>query len=140
MSWFAVGGAALSAVSGYAKSKKEAKQRKEDMANSKAMTKEESQMSMMRSKFDSDLEYAAAQRVRKNKEGGLAEFRKFSTMQNWAPSYQQTNPGIVVPEQPDPLGKEYNLPAEEQAAAVKKKTSTWQKIDPLGSSILGGLF
>ena len=132
MSWFAVGGAALTAVSGYAKSKKEAKQRKQDKADSKEMTKEESQMSMLRSRYDSDLEYAAAQRARKNKEGGLAEFRKFSTMQNWAPNYEQTNPGIVVPETPDALGKDYNLPEEEVAETSNKKSTTSKLLDPLG--------
>ena len=140
MSWFAVGGAALTAVSGYAKSKSDKKKAEQDKKDGKEMTREESQMSMLRSKYDSDLEYAAAQRVRKNKEGGLAEFRKFSTMQNWAPNYEQTNPGIVVPETPDALGKDYNLPEEEVAEGQKKKKSTLEKIDPLGSKILGGLF
>ena len=133
MSWFAVGGAALTAVSGYAKSKNEKKKAEQDKKDGKEMTKEEHQMSMLRSKYDSDLEYAAAQRVRKNKEGGLSEFRKFSTMQNWAPDYTNTNGGIVVPQAPDATGKDYNLPEPEAVVGTSKKKSTTSKLlDPLG--------
>jgi len=58
-------------------------------------------------KFEYELQNYYKQLDKKNKARGLAEFRKFSTVQNFAPNYQNTNPEPVVPTMPVPNAGEY---------------------------------
>ncbi len=120
-------------MSGVAASKKA----KQDKKDAKEMTLEGAKFGAMQSEFDAGQDYYYNQLNRQNKQRGLAEFRKFSTVGNFAPTYTQDNAGIVMPDKPD---AEEAFKAPEAEASSSKKKSTLEKIDPLGSKILGGLF
>ena len=49
------------------------------------------------SQFETEQDYRYEQLRRKNKERGLAEFRKFNTMSAIDPNYTQSHEGVVVP-------------------------------------------
>lgn len=100
MSWFAVGGAAVSVVGGIMSDKKENKQRKEDRAASKEELALENQYAKEQSKFDAEQEYYYKQKERAGRQRGLDEFRKFNTLQDFAPTYQDTSKRIEVPAAP----------------------------------------
>lgn len=100
MSWFAVGGAAVSVVGGILSDKKEGKQRKEDKAFTKEQMALENQYAKEQSKFDAEQDYYYKQKERAGRQRGLDEFRKFNTLQDFAPTYQDTSQRIEVPAAP----------------------------------------
>lgn len=104
MSWFAVGGAATSIIGGVLSDKKEKKQRKEDKAFSAEQARLENQYAKEQSKFDADLQYHYNQKARAGRQRGLDEFRKFSTLKDFAPGYTDTSQRIQVPTAPSPTG------------------------------------
>lgn len=135
----AVGGAV---ISGYAQSKEKKADRKAAASEARAATKDEAKWSAVLSRFEKQQDYYYNQLNRQNKERGLAEFRKFSSMGSFAPEYQQTNTGVVLPQQTD-----INQ-VEQQVAPTAQKTGgggsggkgLLEKIDPLGSKLLKKLF
>lgn len=85
-------------IGGVAKSKAEKDAQKRAAKDAKAANKDEAKWSSLVSQFEKEQDYRYEQLNRQNKQRGLAEFRKFSTLNSYAPNYQQTNPDIVVPE------------------------------------------
>lgn len=88
---------AASVVGGVAESKAKKDAQKQAAKDAKAANKDEAKWSSLVSQFEKEQDYRYAQLNRQNKQRGLAEFRKFSTLNSYAPTYQQTNPDIVVP-------------------------------------------
>ena len=103
----AVGGAV---ISGYAKSKQEKAARKNANSDAKAANKDEAKWSSLVSAFEKEQDYRYDQLARQNKQRGLDEFRKFNTVNQFAPEYSQTYQGIQVPESKtmSDLEAEYN--------------------------------
>ena len=137
----AVGGAALS---GYAKSKQEKEARKNANSDAKAANKDEAKWSSLVSAFEKEQDYRYEQMNRQNKQRGLEEFRKFNTVNQFAPEYSQTYQGIQVPNAKtvSDFEAEYNaVDAVNNPATTGSKSgkSTLEKIDPLGSGIIKGL-
>lgn len=132
-------------IGGIAKSKAEKDARKQAGKDAKAANKDEAKWSSLVSSFEKEQDYRYEQMARQNKQRGLAEFRKFNTVNQFAPEYSQTNAGIVVPEARtvSDIEADYNKadalnnPAQVSSGGGK---SLLQKIDPLGSSILKKLF
>ena len=91
----AVGGAV---ISGVAKSKQAKEDRKNANADAKAANADEAKWGSLMSQFESENEYRMEQMRRRDKQRGLDEFRKFSTVSQFAPQYTQDSKGIVVPE------------------------------------------
>lgn len=77
------------------------KKDKADKAFAKAQTKDEARYSAILSQFEKDQDYYLSQKMRADKKRGLDEFRKFSTVSQFAPGYTNTNAGPVVPQRPD---------------------------------------
>lgn len=90
----AVGG---SLISGYAASKKD----KQDKKDARAMTREEAELEAQLSGYDAALENFYTEKQRFQKQRGLDEFRKFSTMGNWAPGYTDNAARIADPTMPN---------------------------------------
>lgn len=131
----AVGGAV---ISGYAKNKQADKDRKNAVSDAKAATKDEAKWSSILSQFNAEQDYYYQQLNRKNKERGLAEFRKFNTMSSFAPGYTQTNPGITVPTRRsiDEIESEQNANATaNQKTGGGGGKSLLDRLDPLGSKL-----
>lgn len=90
--------------------------------------------------FNKDSDYYYSQKTRENKQRGLAQFRQFSTVNQFAPKFVGGDNQIVVPEKPDAVAavKQFDLdqakPAVEPEAtaepAAKKKKKSF--LDPLG--------
>lgn len=131
-------------IGGIAKSKAEKDARKQASKDAKAANKDEAKWSSLVSAFEKEQDYRYDQLERQNKQRGLEEFRKFNTVNQFAPEYSQTNAGIVVPEARtmSDLEAEYNASEAKNNPVTqgsKSGKSTWEKIDPLGSGIIKGL-
>ena len=85
-------------IGGIAKSKAEKDAQKQASKDAKAANKDEAKWSSLVSAFEKEQDYRYEQMARQNKQRGLAEFRKFNTVNQFAPEYTQTNGDIVVPE------------------------------------------
>lgn len=64
-------------------------------------------ISRQNTKFEYELQNYYKQLDKVNKSRGLAEFRKFSTVQNFAPNYQNSMPAPTLPTMPSPNSGEY---------------------------------
>ena len=134
----AVGGAALS---GYAKSKQEKDARKNANSDAKAANKYEAKWSSLVSAFEKEQDYRYDQLARQNKQRGLDEFRKFNTVNQFAPEYSQTYQGVQVPNAKtmSDLETEYNTSESANTPASSGgsggKGNMLDKIDPLGAAI-----
>ena len=133
----AVGGAVVSGMAAEKKAKADRKAANEDR---KAMTKEDAQYGAVLSQFEREQEDYYSQLNRQRKQRGLDQFRQFSTVQSFAPNYVDNN-RVVLPNRPDVNTIiEQVVPEEEKQASGKKGKSFIEKIDPLGSKIIKGLF
>lgn len=112
-------GAAIMVVGAVASSQAAKKKAKQDKKDTQELTLEGAKYNAMTSQFEADTDYYYNQLNRQNKQRGLAEFRKFNTMQKIDPNYTQTQTGIVVPEKPD--AEEVFAPPEETGGGGKKK-------------------
>lgn len=93
--WISAAGAALSFFSSNKKAK-------EDKKATKEQTLMEISGARQNSQFDAEQAYYYQQLGREEKMRGLDEFRKFSTVQSFAPGYTNTNPNpIVIPTKPE---------------------------------------
>lgn len=134
----AVGGAV---ISGYAQSKEKKADRKAASSEARAATKDEAKWSAILSRFEKQDDYYYQQLNRQNKQRGLAEFRKFTTTDSFAPEYQNTNTGVVLPQQTNINDVEQQVaPATAQTGGGKKGKGLLEKIDPLGAGLLKKLF
>lgn len=91
--WAQAAGAALTFFSKNKDEKNKFKQTKQEMALESMYGRENSQ-------FDTEQAYYYQQLKRQEAMRGLDEFRKFSTVKNYAPGYVNTNPGPVLPDKP----------------------------------------
>lgn len=140
----AVGGAV---ISGVAKSKQAKEDRKNANADAKAANADEAKWGSLVTQFESENEYRMEQVRRRDKQRGLDEFRKFSTVNRFAPEYTQTHQGVVVPEARTmaQLTAEYDKSEADAKAAASnnpeafggkgKDTSLLDKIDPIGAKL-----
>lgn len=90
-----------SIVSGIASSKKAREDRKNAKEDRKEMTRDDAKYSSILSRFEAEQEDYYNQLNRQRKQRGLAQFRQFSTVNQFAPQYLGDNTEIVVPERPD---------------------------------------
>lgn len=100
MSGGLIAAAAVTAVAGYASSRSAAKAKKDDQKHDAEMTAEESALAAQRTGYEKALEYHYKQEDRFQAQRGLDEFRKFSTMGQWAPGYSDVNARIAKPVMP----------------------------------------
>lgn len=138
----AVGGAV---ISGVAKSKQAKEDRKNANADAKAANADEAKWGSLMSKFESENEYRMEQVRRRDKQRGLDEFRKFSTVSKFAPEYTQTNTGIVVPEEKTmaQLSAEYDKSEAAASGAANPEAfggkgnskSLLDTLDPIGAKL-----
>lgn len=135
----AVGGAV---ISGVAQSKQAKEDRKNANADAKAATADEAKWGSLMSQFESENEYRMEQIRRRDKQRGLDEFRKFSTVNQFAPQYTQDSKGIVVPEARTmgQLEAEYNKSIgadnpESFGGGNKKSGGILDKLDPIGAKL-----
>lgn len=124
----AVGGAV---VSGYANSKAQDKAAKQAQKNELAGNKDEARWSGILSQFNAAQNYYYEQKNRQNKERGLSEFRKWNSVQDFAPGYtQDQNTGVQVPKE---AKIDDYIPEEEKKQGGGKGRSLIDKLhNPLG--------
>lgn len=91
MSGGIIAGAAITAVAGYAASRKQRKDEKEALKQGRATSRAESIWAREENAFDKSLDNFYRQKERVERQRGLDEFRKFSTVQSFAPEYTNTN-------------------------------------------------
>ena len=135
----AVGGAVVSGVAANKKAKEDRKNANEDR---KVGTRDEALYSGILSGFERQQEDYYNQLNRSRKQRGLDTFRQFSTVNQFAPEFRDTSPGVVVPEQisiANTIDKAVledqanQKAAQPQSEGGKKKSSLVKKIvDPLG--------
>src|SRR5690606_18409688 len=80
------------------------KMNKDNQAFSAEQAKLENQYAKEQSKFDAELQDYYTQKNRASRQRGLDEFRKFNTLQDFAPGYVDTSQRIAVPNMPSPTG------------------------------------
>lgn len=97
MSWAMVAGAAITVVGGVMSDKSNKKAGKEDRAQNAFMQQEESRLGRQDTIFNKQVEEHYIQKERAQRQRGLDEFRKFSTLQQFAPEYQDTSTRVGVP-------------------------------------------
>lgn len=138
---WAAASAAGAVITGYAASKKAKEDRKHAKEDRKEMTRDDAKYSSILSRFEAEQEDYYNQLNRQRKQRGLAQFRQFSTVNQFAPQYLGDNTEIVVPERPD-INKIMDEvdPQEVPVKSAKGKKSTLEKLDPLGSKIIKKLF
>lgn len=148
--WVAAAATVVGAgISAYSANKK-AKQERED---NKAMTEEDYRRTAQEVGYEAALENFYKQDERYEKQRGLDEFRKFSTVNNFSPGYTDAASRVSKPVAPDYNSFAPVIPGEEEIIGPdgkKTKKSTLEKIDPLGAKLikadpisrklLGGLF
>ena len=109
--WIAAAGSVLSAF-GAAKSAKSTSKMSLRQSREQIIGDREN------SQFNKEQDWYYRQLGRQESQRGLDEFRKFSTVHNYAPNYTNTNPGVVVPTKPVYNQGAYAPPPE----PVKKKS------------------
>jgi hypothetical protein len=117
------------------------KKDKSDKKFSQQMTKEEAQLNAQQTGYEAALEDFYKQKDRYETQRGLDQFRQFSTMGQFAPGVDDQGGRVAAPVTP-----QYNTFAPTQPQQGTTPTgggggkSLMEKIDPLGSKIIGGLF
>ncbi len=95
--WAAAAGALFKGLGNSGSTKKAAK---EDLKSKLKLNEQEGVIGRQNSAFEMALEDYYNQRDRAAKSRGLDEFRKFSTVGNFAPEYKNDVPAIQVPTMP----------------------------------------
>lgn len=129
MGWIA---AVVTVVGSYAKSQQDKKNANKAKKDGQEMTQAEARLARENSQFDAEQEYYYQQLEKKEKSRGLDEFRKFSTVQNYAPTYTNTNAGPVVPNRPEFDKGAYAEPVKPASVPGKKKKLTGLLAHDLG--------
>lgn len=135
--WAAAAGAV---VTGYAASQKAKAERKAAKEDRKEMTRDDAKYSSILSRFEAEQADYYDQLNRQRKQRGLAQFRQFSTVNQFAPQYLSNNQEIVVPERPDINKIMDEVDPQEAPGKRAKGKSTLEKLDPLGSKVLKKIF
>ena len=126
-----VGGSLISGIASSKKAKAERKAAKEDR---KEMTRDEAKYSSILSRFEAEQEDYYNQLNRQRKQRGLAQFRQFSTVNQFAPQYLGDNTEIMLPERPD-----FNKIMDE-VDPQKAPTQGAKKSGSLLGKVLGKIF
>lgn len=97
MTWFAVAGAAVTVIGGAMSDKKAGKDAKAGRAQDQFMQQEEHRLGRQDTIFNKQVDEHYIQKERAQRQRGLDEFRKFSTVGSFAPEYQDTSTRVAVP-------------------------------------------
>jgi hypothetical protein len=92
--WAAAAANVLGSLGAAGAAKKKAK---EDFKNERKLNEQEGVIGRQNAQFGRELDEYYKNQDRQEKMRGLAEFRKFSTVSDFAPQYQNTNPVPVIP-------------------------------------------
>lgn len=92
--WVAAAGSILGSLGSSGAAKKQAKT---DFKNTQKLNEQEGVISRQNSQFDAEQQYYYKQLQRQEAARGLDEFRKFSTVKQFAPEYVNTNPTPILP-------------------------------------------
>lgn len=125
MSWGMVAGAAITVIGGAMSENSQKKADKQQNKWNREAQILEHQQNLELEMFKSDLDYRDKQRERAGRQRGLDEFRKFSTIQQFAPEYEDTSKRIEVPE--------VVLPGTQTPTAVKPVTTTPKIVTPVST-------
>lgn len=123
--WASAAGAALTFFSGRKSEKDKAKQTKENILLEGKVGRENSQ-------FNAEQEYYYRQLARQEAKRGLDQFRKFSTVANYAPQYRDTNPGPILPTKPT-----YNQGQYSDASSKKSTSNSTSGLAGLANRVVG---
>jgi hypothetical protein len=102
--WIQAGGSLLS---GLAAGNSAKKQQKQQFKYDWKLQEGAGRIARTNTKFEYELQNYYKQLERKEKMRGLAEFRKFSTVSQFAPNYQNTTPETPMPTMTSPNSGEY---------------------------------
>lgn len=97
MAWMAAGASVLKSLGGSFGAKKKAKQ---DQKDSLEQIRAKGLEGLKQIEFQNASDYYYQQLGKQEKMRGLDQFRKFSTVKNFAPDFVDTNPGPQVPTMP----------------------------------------
>lgn len=131
------------AVAGYGAQKKAEAERKANREDNKEMTEREAKLSAQASGYERALEDYYTQKSRFDQQRGLDQYRKFSTMGQFAPGIDDTGGRVVMPEAPDYNNYAVKDVQEEAAQGGGKGGKSFIKKamgdhDPIGKAL--GLF
>lgn len=122
----AAGGALISAS-------QEQKNAEDARADAKVATRKETQYSAALSAFNREQDDYYNQLDRSRKSRGLDEFKKFNTVQDYAPSYSNENGGVVMPDKKADINTIMKDMGIEEEKSAKAKRSLMDKLgNPLG--------
>lgn len=97
MAWAMVAGAAITVIGGAIAGKGAKKEEKKKRKHELFMQQEEHRLGLEKSLFERQADEHYVQKERKTRQRGLDEFRKFSTVGEFAPNYTDTSQRVEVP-------------------------------------------
>lgn len=97
MTWFAVAGAAVSVIGGAMSDRSAKKNAAKEREEKRFAQQEDSRLGRQDMIFERQVDEHYRQKERAQRQRGLDEFRKFSTLQQFAPEYQDTGKRVAVP-------------------------------------------
>jgi hypothetical protein len=116
------------------------KKDKSDKAHEEKMTKESAALTAQQTGYESALENYYKQKDRFETQRGLDQFRQFSTLDQFAPGVDDQGGRVAAPVTPEYNSFAPTTPQQGTTPTGGGGKSFIEKIDPLGSKILGGLF
>ena len=116
---------------------------KKDKAGKKyqtKMTQEDYRRTAQQTGYEAALDDYYKQKDRYAAQRGLDQFRQFSTINNYKPDYNPMDGQLTAPVMPDYNNFKVVEDTQQGSSGGGKGGNIMEKLDPLGSKILGGLF
>ena len=106
------------------------KEKEADQKFQAGQTREEAINALKSSEFNAAQDYYYERLGKQNQQRGMNEFRKFSTVRQFNPSYSDSTTDIVLPNKPN--YKDYFPDAPAKAKKKKKRSFLGKLADPAG--------
>lgn len=132
--------AAIVVAGGIASGMAAEKKDKADKKYQTKMTQEDYRRTAQQTGYEAALDDYYKQKDRYEAQRGLDQFRQFSTINNYKPDYNPMDGQLTAPVMPDYNNFKVVEDTQQGSSGGGKGGNIMEKLDPLGSKILGGLF
>lgn len=133
-------GAAIVVAGGIASGMAAEKKDKADKKYQTKMTQEDYRRTAQQTGYEAALDDYYKQKDRYEAQRGLDQFRQFSTIDSYKPGYATMDGQLTAPVMPDYNNFKVVEDTQQGSSGGGKSGNIMEKLDPLGSKILGGLF
>lgn len=133
-------GAAIVVAGGIASGMAAEKKDKADKKYQTKMTQEDYRRTAQQTGYEAALDDYYKQKDRYEAQRGLDQFRQFSTINNYKPDYNPMDGQLTAPVMPDYNNFKVVEDTQQGSSGGGNGGNIMEKLDPLGSKILGGLF